>query len=365
MRGRPLCSAMPEPAAEISEEVSVNAPSFQMPTLSERSVLLTGDGVRILDRRVFPFQVIYVDCPGVEEVAKAIEDMVTQSGGPFLAAGAGMVLAARDAAGHASADDRMAAMNEAGRRLIATRPTNDHIAKVVAALLADARSLAPREDFAQAMERSMERLWEERRQRNRLLGRYAAECIEDGDAILTHCWAESSIVETLAAVLRQGKKIKVLCTETRPYLQGSRLTAHSVAEMGIDVTVITDNMGASAMSLGKVSRYMTAADRVTMSGHVINKVGTLQLALAARAYDIPYIAMVQAPDRGAPGPEHVVMEERDPEESLHCLGMRTASPLVRQGWYPAFDVTPPHLVSAVATSKGMFPAGALDRFYDA
>lgn len=343
----------------------MDIPSFQMPTLSERSVLLTGEGVRILDRRVFPFRIVYIDCPGVEEVAKAIEDMVTQSGGPFFAAGAGMVLAARDAAGLAGPDGRVALMEAAARRLVATRPTNDHIAKAVAALLEEVRSLAPRDDFAEAMERAMEKLWAERRERSRRLGSYAAQCVEDGDAILTHCWAESSIVETLAAVLRQGKKVTVLCTETRPYLQGSRLTAHSVAEMGIDVTVITDNMGACAMSLGKVSRYMTAADRVTMSGHVINKVGTLQLALAAKAYDIPYIAMVQAPDRGAPGPGDVVMEDRDPEESLHCLGMRTASPLVERGWYPAFDVTPPHLVTAVATSKGTFAAGALHRYYDA
>lgn len=339
--------------------------SFRMPTLSERSVLLTEKGVSILDRRVFPLEVVYVDCPGVEEVAKAIEDMVTQSGGPFLAASAGMVLAARQAAGLARAGDRVALMEKAGRRLVGTRPTNDHIAKVVAALAAEARALAPRDDFAAAMERAMENLWEERRERGRLLGRHAAGCVEDGDAILTHCWAESSIVETLAAVLRQGKRVTVLCTETRPYLQGSRLTAHSVAEMGIDVTVITDNMGAAAMSLGKVSRYMTAADRVTLSGHIVNKVGTLQLALAAKAYDIPYIAMVQAPDRGAPGPEDVVMEERDPEESLHCLGMRTASPLVRKGWYPAFDVTPPHLVSTVATSKGLFAADALRGYYEA
>jgi methylthioribose-1-phosphate isomerase len=107
-----------------------------------------------------------------------------------------------------------------------------------------------------------------------------------------------------------------------------------------------------------VSKLMTAADRVTLSGHVINKVGTHQLAIAAQNFGLPYFAMVQAPDKKAQTPDDVPMEERDGNETLQCLGMATASPLAR-GWYPAFDVTPPHLVSAVATSVGVFPAALL------
>jgi methylthioribose-1-phosphate isomerase len=107
---------------------------------------------------------------------------------------------------------------------------------------------------------------------------------------------------------------------------------------------------------------MTAADRVTMSGHVVNKVGTLQLALAAHAYGIPFAAMVQDPDRKAPGPQDVPMEDRDPNESLHCLGHRTASPLAH-GWYPAFDITPPNLVTSIVTSKGVFRADQLEQHY--
>lgn len=334
-----------------------------MPTVMRENVLIEPDCVRILDRRVFPFEKSFVVCRCVEDVAVAIEQMVTQSGGPFYAAGAAMVLAAREALALAGAEARMALMRAAGARLVATRATNDHIATVVAMLLADAEACADADDFLVRFEAAVEAVWRERRAAAGRLGAHGASVIADGDTVLTHCWAESTIIETAAAAKRAGKSISFICSETRPYLQGARLTAHSLAEMGFDVTVITDNMGAWAMARGKVARLMTAADRVTMSGHVVNKVGTLQLAIAARNFRLPYFAMVQAPDRKALTEADVPMEDRNPDESLHCLGRRTASPLAK-GWYPAFDVTPPHLVSGVVTSNGVFPANALFAHFD-
>lgn len=331
--------------------------SLVEPTLVRQSVILDDDAVRILDRRTFPFDLRFVACATYEDVAVAIEEMVTQSSGPFFAASAGMVLAARVAESGARVEERLAVIDRAAARLTATRPTNNHIRTVVSMMAAAARGLAP-DHFASGMRAVMEDAWEKRFARNRRLGQNASELVEDGDTILTHCWAEASLIETLAATLRAGKRVKVVCTETRPYLQGSRLTAHSVAEMGIDVTVITDNMAAHAMDRGLVTRYMTAADRVTLSGHVINKVGTLQIAIAARHFGIPYIAMVPAPDRHAATPDQVPMEERDGRESLMCLGQPTATPLAR-GWYPAFDVTPPEFVGAIATGEGVFAADAL------
>ena len=334
-----------------------------MPTITRESVRLLDDRVLILDRRVFPFEKTFVTCRTVEDVAQAIEQMVTQSGGPFYAASAGMVLAAREAA-PLPATERMAHLRKAGARLVATRATNNHIAHVVAQLLADSEGLVTRDDFLAVFDARVQELWVARRAEARALGLHGASVVADGDAILTHCWAEATIIETAAAAIRAGKRLSFICTETRPYLQGARLTAHSLAEMGLDVTVITDNMGAWAMDRGKVDRMMTAADRVTLSGHVINKVGTLQLALAAQQYGLPCFAMVQQPDRKAPTPAEVPMEDRDPEESLHCLGQRTASPLAR-GWYPAFDVTPPHLVSGIVTSRGVWPASAVGLHFKA
>jgi len=335
--------------------------AITMPTIIARGVLLEPDAVRILDRRVFPLSTEYVTCRNHEEVAVAIEQMVTQSGGPFFAASGGFVLAARAAAQLPPAD-RKGFLLSAGQRLIRTRPTNNSIRDVIGRLLGEADRIDDCADLGGRIESLVRQLWRDQHEKNRALGVNASSMVVDGDTILTHCWAESSLVEMLAAAVRAGKKVKVICTETRPYLQGARLTAHSVAEMGIDVTVITDNMAAHAMDRGMVTKFMAAADRVTLSGHVINKVGTHQLAIAAHSFGIPFVAMVRAPDPKAPGPQDVVMEERDGEESLHCLGIRTASPLAK-GWYPAFDVTPPRFVSAVATSVGVFPPVMLNHHF--
>lgn len=329
-----------------------------LPTLMRESVTLTPDVVRILDRRTFPLKVEFVDCPDVEAVAKAIEDMVTQSGGPYLAASAGLVLAAREADKLAGADARMAHLDAASKRLIATRPTNNLIRNILTRMLAEARTNADADDFSARVEMLMRKHWEDRRRFAAQMGRNTANLIADGETILTHCWGESGVIQTLAHLLMDGKKVDMVCTETRPYLQGSRLTAHSIAEMGIPVTVITDNMGAAAMAAGKVTRLLTAADRITASGHVINKVGTLQLAIAARYFVLPYVALVGRPDFSAKGPEDVEMEFRDPDETLHCLGHRTATTLAT-GWYPAFDVTPPELVTHISTGYGVFDPHAL------
>jgi methylthioribose-1-phosphate isomerase len=198
--------------------------------------------------------------------------------------------------------------------------------------------------------------------RSRRLGEHAAALIPDGATVLTHCWAESYITETMAAVLRAGKRVDAICTETRPYLQGARLTSESLAEMGVPTRLITDGMAAHLMSRGDITHFVTAADRITMDGHVVNKVGTLQIAISAHAFDIPYVALVQAPDRQAPTADAVEMEDRDGDEVLHCLGRRTASHRVT-GIYPAFDITPPRYVRTVVTDRGRFSPQDLASYY--
>jgi methylthioribose-1-phosphate isomerase len=333
-----------------------------MPTLTAKSIVLDNEVVRILDRRVFPFKTEYVDCHDVEDVAVAIEEMVTQSGGPFFAASAGFVLASRKAEKLRSVEDRRALLASAAARLLRTRPTNNNIRDVVALLVREANAILGEPDLGTRVEEVVRKAWVKQHDNSRRVGENAAKLVNDGDTILTHCWGEGGIIDTLSAALRANKTIKVICTETRPYLQGARLTAHCVAEMGIDVTVITDNMAAHAMDRGMINKLMTAADRVTLSGHVINKVGTLQLAIAAHNFGIPFVAMVRFPDAEAATPDDVRIEERDGEESLYCMGVRTATPLAK-GWYPGFDVTPPRFVSAVATSVGVFPPAMLHHHF--
>jgi methylthioribose-1-phosphate isomerase len=339
--------------------VTVHVP---VPTIIAQNVLVEEDSVRILDRRVFPFEREWVSCRTYEDVAKAIEDMVTQSSGPLFAAAGGMTLAAR-AADRLRSAERRASMVDAAARLVATRRTNNQIRDVVAELVEVAdTALAADEPLGPAVERAARAAGERYLDRSRRLGEHAAELIPDGATVLTHCWAESYITETLAAVLRQGKHIDAICTETRPYLQGARLTAESLAEMGVPTRLVTDAMPAHLMSRGDITHFVTAADRVTMDGSVVNKVGTLQIAIAAHSFDVPYLALVQAPDRHAPDAGAVELEDRDGNEVLHCLGRRTASQRVT-GVYPAFDVTPARFVGTVVTDRGRFSPYDLESYY--
>ncbi|WP_209306267.1 s-methyl-5-thioribose-1-phosphate isomerase [Blastococcus sp. CT_GayMR19] len=334
-----------------------------VPTIISQNVLIEPDAVRILDRRVFPFEKAWVTCRNHEEVAQAIEAMVTQSSGPLFAAAGGMTLAARDADRLGSADERREFMTAAGRRLVATRRTNNQIRDVVAELLEISEAtVAAGEPLAEAVERAALAAGDRYLARSRVMGEHAAVLIPDGATVLTHCWAESYITETLAAVLRAGKRVDAICTETRPYLQGARLTSESLAEMGVPTRLITDGMAAHLMSRGEVTTFVTAADRITMDGSVVNKVGTLQIAISAHAFDVPYVALVQAPDRQAPDAASVELEDRDGDEVLHCLGRRTASELVT-GIYPAFDVTPARFVRAVVTDRGRFSPYDLPSYY--
>jgi methylthioribose-1-phosphate isomerase len=318
-----------------------------VPTLVGQSVLIEPDAVRILDRRVFPFERTWLTCTSYEDVAKAIEDMVTQSLGPLFAAMGGMVLAARSG--------RPEVVREAARRLVATRPTNNGIRDAVASLLAVAEAGGD-------VERAAGELRESYLARFRALGEHAAVLIPDGATLLTHCWAETYLTETVAAVLRAGKRIEAICTETRPYLQGARLTAESLAEMGVPTRLITDGMAAHLMSRGEVSVFVTGADRVSLDGSVVNKIGTLQIAVAAHAFGVPFVALVQAPDRQALNAADVELEDRDGREVLHTLGRRTASDRVT-GIYPAFDVTPARFVSVVVTDRGRFAPADVAAYY--
>lgn len=322
------------------------------PTLAD-SVRLTGDGLLILDRRVFPFEHRWVHCATVEEAARAIEDMVTQSSGPLFTAAAAMVLAAREAR-HLDEQAAAAHLRSAGQRLVATRPTNNHIRDAVHTILAvlDDRSLAGN-DLVTAVSRQAATHTDTYLAHCAALGEHAAGLLPDGTAILTHCWADLYLTATVDAARRAGKRLTFVCTETRPYLQGARLTAATLVEYGYVPTVITDGMIPAALSDGLADIVLTAADRVTLDGHVVNKVGTLAAALAAQAFGVPFYVLVEAPDLHAPRIEDVVIERRNSVEVLHVLGKRSAANGAI-GYYPAFDVTPPGMVTRIVTAKGVF-----------
>ncbi|WP_214321200.1 s-methyl-5-thioribose-1-phosphate isomerase [Nonomuraea sediminis] len=316
------------------------------------SVRLTDDAVEILDRRVFPLEVRWVRCVTSEDVAVAIERMVTQSSGPLFAATAGLVLGAREARAEppGAAVERLRAV---GARLVATRPTNNHIRDAVHGVLSAVDARLAGDELVAAVTRAAGEHDAAYRARSAAVGEHAAVLLEDGARVLTHCWADAFLIATVRAAQAAGKRLEFVCTETRPYLQGARLTAATLVEMGYQPTLITDGMVAAALSDGLADVALTAADRVTLDGHVVNKVGTLGVALAARAFEVPFYALIDAPDPLAPTAADVVIERRAGDEVLHVLGHRTAAEGVT-GYYPAFDVTPPDLVTRIVTQRGSF-----------
>lgn len=327
------------------------------PTLAD-SVRLDDDGVHVLDRRVFPFEHRWVHARTVEDVARAIEEMVTQSSGPYFAVLWGLVLAARDAEG-LPPDTARTRVDEAAARLIATRPTNDQPRKAAAFVL---EAIAEADDVAAAALQGARAGDADYRRRCREMGRAGAALLGRGARVLTHCWGDLYLLGLVEALLEQDKQPEFVCTETRPYLQGARLTAESLAEMGVPTTLVTDGMPASLMREGRVDALVTASDRITMDGSVVNKVGTLQLAIAARAFGVPFHALCHAPDPHTASGSQVPIEYRDAQEVLHTLGRRSASDKVT-GLYPAFDVTDPHLVTSVITDRGSFAPAELHRYW--
>jgi methylthioribose-1-phosphate isomerase len=333
------------------------------------SVLFDGEVVRILDRRVFPAREEWVIARTPAEVAAAIRDMVTQSSGPLYAACAGMALAATQAAALPLERARQA-MDTAGSALAHARPTNGHPRDAVARILAATAAAASTAELVEIALGEAQAVERDYRRASLRLGRAALGLLPEHPRILTHCWADAYLFGLVAAADEAGRRIEWVATETRPYLQGARLTAHSLRELGQRVTLITDGMAAAALAspsgagTGPIDAVVTAADRVAMDGSVVNKVGTLGHAAAAATLGVPYYAMVEAPDPGAPTGGDIVIEDRDPREVLEVLGSRTASPLVTEAWYPAFDVTPARLVTAIATSRGAFAPGRLATYFD-
>lgn len=318
--------------------------------------------VLIGDRRKYPFEQAFYACTTVEEVARAIEMMVTQGGGPWVAAVYAMALAASEVNGRSPAIVRVH-LEAAQRRLVATRPTNTALARRLEEVMAVAdQALESGAQVETAILDWLERIRDAIYADYAVRARFGADLIADGDGIMTMCFAETAFILALALARQDGKTVRVFTPETRPYLQGARLTAPCVHELGIPVQIIGDNMPAFVMSQGKVQKYFTAADLITLDGHVVNKVGTFQIALAAHYHGIPYFAFMWGPDYKSPDRASIVIEERDPQEMKQCRGAPTTAATL-DAYYPAFDITPPHLVAGVITRHGVLSPYDLHRHF--
>lgn len=334
---------------------------YDMPfMLRYENVAWYEDGeVRILDRRVYPKEIRFEICKTHKEVAKAIKDMVTQSAGPYTAAGMGMALAAYEAR-DLKGEDLIRFLEDAAKTISTARPTTSTRLKKVTegSIKAAKRAMEKGENVIEALFQESINSLNRRYSAMNEVAKYLCDLIPDGGKVLTQCFAET-IIGTMTRTLKdQGKDVKFYCTETRPYYQGARLTATCISEMGFDTTVITDNMVAYTMENIGIDLFTSATDTITLDGHVANKVGTHQIALLAREFKVPYY-VTGMPDGEKKGKDDIVIELRDP--SL-VLGDHTAKGV--KAIYPSFDITPPELIRGFVTDKGIYKPSELKKYLE-
>ncbi len=321
------------------------------------------DKLYILDQTKIPGSVEYIEAKDVETVAKAIKRLSVR-GAPAIGAAAayGMVLGANSI----TATDREKFLAELGRigyQLTTTRPTAVNLRWAVDRMLAKARESGDLDlaDIKKLLLEEAHTIFCEDLEANRQMGAYGQQLVPQKAAILTHCNAGAlatagygTALGVIRAAHQAGKEIQVYADETRPLLQGARLTAWELMQDGIPVTLITDNMAGYLMSLGKVDLVIVGADRITANGDVANKIGTYGLAVLAHAHNIPFYvaAPISTLDLSLPSGDQITIEERDVEEVTKFGGMQVAPAGVKV-WNPAFDVTPNNLVAAIITERGV------------
>ena len=327
----------------------------------------TPEGVRFIDQTRLPLEESYVLAKTYEDVAVVIETMVVR-GAPAIGVSAayGIVLGANASAAATAADfapefDRICARLAATRptavnlfwaidrmkRLFASIPAGTPIAKVRTKLLADADAMYE-EDIAAC----------------KAIGAFGGELLPEEGGVLTHCNAGAlatcgygTALGVIRAAVEQGKKIEVYADETRPFLQGARLTAWELMADGIPTTVICDNMAASLMRAGKIKAVVVGADRIAANGDFANKIGTYNVAILAREHGIPFYCAApwSTIDTATPDGDAIPIEERNAKEVTHHGG-KQLTPHGVGIRNPAFDVTPAKYVTAIITERGVLRA---------
>lgn len=318
--------------------------------------------VRILDRRIFP-EISFVECEDYRQVVKAIADMVTQSAGPYTAVGMGMALAAYQVR-EKGKEEQLSFLQQAAYDLAHARPTTANRYGQITYRCAEVakEALESGKDPVEAIVENTVASLNRRYSTMQIVGDHLADLIPNNGAILTQCFGETIIGTVIRAAMSKGKQFRVYCAETRPYLQGARLTSSCFGEMGFDTTVLTDNMIAYAMQNEGISLFTSAADSIARDGHIANKIGTFQIAILAKYFGIPYY-VTGIPDADKHSRDDIVIEMRDPEQVLRYRGIQNTRPEVK-AIYPSFDVVPPHLISGVVTDKGVYVPHILDKYFD-
>ena len=324
------------------------------------------DAVVMIDHRKLPGEEIYVRCKTAAEVARAIKTMVIR-GAPAIGVSAAMGIALGMRKSKATGTQKFAAeFQKACDLMAATRPTAVNLFWAIERMK---RTFAAAVQAGESVDQIKDRLDHEAQAIHdedvascRAMGAYGAEVVPADARILTHCNAGAlatagygTALGVIRGAVESGKRVAVFADETRPFLQGARLTAWELVRDGIDTTIITDNMTAALMRQGKVNFVVVGADRIAANGDTANKIGTYGVAVLAKEHRIPFYvaAPLSTVDLATADGSRIPIEERSEKEVTHVGGTRLAPDGARV-WNPAFDVTPHELIAGIITERGIF-----------
>ena len=324
------------------------------------------DAVVMIDQRKLPASEIYVSCKTAQEVAKAIKTMVIR-GAPAIGVAAAMGIALGMRRSKATGTKQFATeFQKLCDLMAATRPTAVNlfwaIERMKRVFAEAAQGGCSVDEIKQRLEREARRIHDEDVANCRTMGAFGADLVPEQARILTHCNAGAlatagygTALGVIRAAAEQGKKVAVLADETRPFLQGARLTAWELVKDGIDTTVITDSMAGALMRDGEIDLVVVGADRIAANGDTANKIGTYGVAVLAREHNVPFYvaAPLSTIDLNTPDGAHIPIEERNAREVTH-VGSAQLTPEGAAIWNPAFDVTPHRYIAGIITDRGIF-----------
>ena len=326
------------------------------------------DAVVMIDQRKLPTTEVYVRCRTAPEVARAIKTMVIR-GAPAIGVAAAMGIALGVRQAKATGTQKLAAeFFKICELMAATRPTAVNlfwaIDRMKKAFAAGAEAGESVDQIRDRLDREAEAIHDEDLASCRAMGAFGAEVVPDDARILTHCNAGAlatagygTALGVIRGAVEAGKQVAVFADETRPFLQGARLTAWELLRDGIPTTVITDNMAGALMQQGRVNFVVVGADRIAANGDTANKIGTYGVAVLAREHQIPFYvaAPLSTIDLETPDGSKIPIEERQVKEVTHAGGTQV-TPDGASVWNPAFDVTPHRLIAGIITERGILRA---------
>jgi methylthioribose-1-phosphate isomerase len=321
--------------------------------------------VIMLDQSKLPLEVTFIECMDYKKVAEGIKKLWIR-GAPAIgiAAAMGIALGAQEIKA-GNFEEFMKALEPIFNEMLLTRPTAVNIKWAVDRIrsLLMRKKDEPVDVLKNLLVEEAKRILEEDIEVNKAIGRWGAEFIKDGDTILTHCNAGAlatggygTATAPILVAIEQGKKIQVIADETRPVLQGARLTAWELMQEGIPVTLITDSTAGALMKMGEIDLVIVGTDRTARNGDVANKIGTYSLAVLCKEHKIPFYvaAPLSSIDFSITSGDYIPIEERGPEEVTHIFGKCQIAPDGVKVRNIAFDVTPHKYVTAIITEKGAF-----------